>query len=89
MTFKKEGSERLVRWYAKCNYYGTEVRREGDRLLPIEVGGTLVGCPRGWLQEDEWLALFMKAAPRFRFSNDRLVLSVDGKKLELHERNDG
>jgi heat shock protein HslJ len=88
VVFKKEkGSGKLIRWRANCNYYGTKVHLDGDRLRPVEVGGTLMGCPRPWLREDKWLALFMEAGPRFHFSGGRLVLSVGGKKIELREKN--
>lgn len=70
-------------WSGLCNSHGGRVRITADHLEVRNTGGTLVGCPDGREEEDQWVFEFLDAGPAWRLDGDRLVLSIDSAELVL------
>lgn len=75
------GDEPWVSWQAECGTASAPVRIDGDRLaLRDDVITTAIGCDTAKQgEQDQWLAEFFEAGPRWERSGDGLRLtSVDG-----------
>lgn len=74
---------RDVGWQAGCNSAGADVEITADRLRLGTIASTLIGCSDQLNEQDEWLLDFFRSDPKWRLSDDRLVLSSDETVIEL------
>jgi heat shock protein HslJ len=72
-----------VRAHAGCNQLFGRASTDGDRLVVSEVGGTLMACDQGLADQEAWLRNLLEGGPRWRLSDDNLVLNVGDTELRL------
>jgi heat shock protein HslJ len=81
--FEQPKGRRRVGWRAGCNGYGGDVEFTDNRLLIGLIAGTLIGCSDELSEQDQWLGHFFSSDPKWRLSDDRLVLSSADTVIEL------
>jgi heat shock protein HslJ len=80
LTFHRNGS---VRAYAGCNQFTGTGRVSGGRLIIGQLRQTQIGCDPQRMNQDQWLADFLTAQPRWHLAGNRLRLTSDTVELTL------
>jgi heat shock protein HslJ len=74
--------------HAGCNQMSGQAAYADGRLTVAGVGGTEMGCARALMDQDEWLAGFLTADPRYRLDGDTLRLTGAGTAITLEPQAD-
>jgi heat shock protein HslJ len=85
-TVRLSFSEDELSVSAGCNSMGGPYRVEGKTLVLAGLGSTEIGCDAALHAQDEQLADFFSARPRFALSGDRLELSAGEITLRFLDR---
>jgi heat shock protein HslJ len=80
LIFHRNGS---VNAYAGCNQLTGTGRVSGGRLIIGQLRQTLIGCDPQRMDQDQWLAGFLMARPRWHLAGNRLQLTSDAAQLTL------
>jgi heat shock protein HslJ len=59
------------------------VRVTAEELQIGQIASTLIGCPAGREEQDEWLGEFFGSNPHWRLSDSQLTLSSGETVIEL------
>lgn len=85
IAFSSEGYH-AISWTARCNSFGGAVRITATKLEVEQAGGTLIGCPDGRHEEDQWLSGFMESGPEWDLQGGKLRLVTASAEIELVEQ---
>ena len=69
--------------HAGCSQLSAPGRLSGGRLIVGPIRQTLVGCDPGRASQDQWLASFLAARPRWHLAGDRLQLTSGTVRITL------
>lgn len=81
--FRREEHGDAVVWMASCNTYGGDVAVGAERLGVSGIGSSQVGCEPVLEEQDDWLAAFFAAGPRWRLDGDELRLRTELGGIDL------
>jgi heat shock protein HslJ len=69
--------------HAGCNEMDLSVTPSSDRINVTEQSTTLIACPDGLNDQDQWLAAFFTAGPTWHLSGDQLTLATATTTIDL------
>jgi heat shock protein HslJ len=69
--------------HAGCNQLTAPGRLSDGKLIAGPIRQTLLGCDPGRVQQDQWLASFLTAKPRWHLAGDQLQLTSGTIRLTL------
>jgi heat shock protein HslJ len=80
LVFHRNGS---VSAHAGCNQLTGTGRLAGGRLNISQLRQTMIGCDPQRMNQDQWLAAFLTARPRWHLAGNQLRLTSDAAQLTL------
>jgi heat shock protein HslJ len=73
--------------YAGCNHMSsTDVHLTNGRLYVTRIFSTAMGCPQQLSEQEDWLAHFLGAGPRWQLTGNDLVLRGGDVEIRLVDR---
>ena len=88
VIFEERDDRGVVQWRAGCNFFGADLEVMAGSLSVGEIGSTEMACRDDLQEQDDWLADFFDSDPRWRLSDDRLMLTSDEAVVELEASRD-
>lgn len=83
LTFTDDGQ---IGASAGCNYISGKVALSGGRLRVGQTGTTLMGCPPGLGEQEQWLTALLEATPTWALAEDTLTLTAGSTQIVLRNR---